>query len=144
MKSSVIVFPGSNCDRDVAVALEKMHFKYDDSNVRDIYYRVLNAMPKKSKKSKTYSYKNNKNQFKDVLNAMSNTNNVAAFNENNQCISSLGEMWEECDLNICSDRCKDRILKAYDISKQEECKNLVTGMDGERQSGWRTILKLVF
>ena len=27
MKSSVIVFPGSNCDRDVAVALEKMHFK---------------------------------------------------------------------------------------------------------------------
>ena len=33
--------------------LEKMHFKYDDSNVRDIYYRVLNAMPKQSKKSKT-------------------------------------------------------------------------------------------
>ncbi len=27
MKSSVIVFPGSNCDRDIAVALEKMHFK---------------------------------------------------------------------------------------------------------------------
>ena len=27
MKSSVIVFPGSNCDRDVAVALEKMNFK---------------------------------------------------------------------------------------------------------------------
>jgi phosphoribosylformylglycinamidine synthase subunit PurQ / glutaminase len=27
MKSSVIVFPGSNCDRDVAVALEKMKFK---------------------------------------------------------------------------------------------------------------------
>ena len=27
MKSSVIVFPGSNCDRDVAVALEKMQFK---------------------------------------------------------------------------------------------------------------------
>ncbi len=27
MKSAVIVFPGSNCDRDVAVALEKMHFK---------------------------------------------------------------------------------------------------------------------
>ena len=26
MKSSVIVFPGSNCDRDIAVALEKMHF----------------------------------------------------------------------------------------------------------------------
>ena len=27
MKSSIIVFPGSNCDRDVAVALEKMQFK---------------------------------------------------------------------------------------------------------------------
>ena len=27
MKSSVIIFPGSNCDRDVAVALEKMQFK---------------------------------------------------------------------------------------------------------------------
>ena len=94
---------------------------------------LLNIMPKASKKSKTYSYKNNKNQFKEVLNAMSNTNNVTAFNENNQCISSLGEMWEECDLNICGDRCKERILNAYDMSKQEECKSLVTGMDGERQ-----------
>ena len=27
MKSSVIVFPGSNCDRDIAGALEKMQFK---------------------------------------------------------------------------------------------------------------------
>ena len=27
MNSSVIVFPGSNCDRDVALALEKMQFK---------------------------------------------------------------------------------------------------------------------
>ena len=27
MKSSVVVFPGSNCDRDIAVALEKMQFK---------------------------------------------------------------------------------------------------------------------
>jgi len=27
MKSSVIVFPGSNCDRDIAVALEKMQFE---------------------------------------------------------------------------------------------------------------------
>tara|TARA_B110000438_G_C15745114_1_gene620350 strand:+ start:549 stop:1229 length:681 start_codon:yes stop_codon:yes gene_type:complete len=27
MKSSVIVFPGSNCDRDVAIALEKFKFK---------------------------------------------------------------------------------------------------------------------
>jgi phosphoribosylformylglycinamidine synthase len=27
MNSSVIIFPGSNCDRDVAVALERMNFK---------------------------------------------------------------------------------------------------------------------
>ncbi len=27
MKSSVIVFPGSNCDRDVAIALERLQFK---------------------------------------------------------------------------------------------------------------------
>ena len=27
MNSSVIVFPGSNCDRDIAVALEKLHFQ---------------------------------------------------------------------------------------------------------------------
>ena len=27
MNSSIIVFPGSNCDRDIAVALEKLHFK---------------------------------------------------------------------------------------------------------------------
>ena len=26
-RSSVIVFPGSNCDRDIAIALEKMQFK---------------------------------------------------------------------------------------------------------------------
>ena len=26
MNSSVIVFPGSNCDRDIAVALEKLNF----------------------------------------------------------------------------------------------------------------------
>ena len=38
MKSSVIVFPGSNCDRDVAVALEKFQIKnqmvwHDESNL---------------------------------------------------------------------------------------------------------------
>ena len=27
MKSSVIVFPGSNCDRDIAIALQKLQFK---------------------------------------------------------------------------------------------------------------------
>ena len=38
MKSSVIVFPGSNCDRDVAVALEKFQIKnqmvwHDEANL---------------------------------------------------------------------------------------------------------------
>ena len=38
MKSSVIVFPGSNCDRDIAVALEKFEIKnqmvwHDESNL---------------------------------------------------------------------------------------------------------------
>tara|TARA_B110000438_G_scaffold107960_1_gene106045 strand:- start:267 stop:950 length:684 start_codon:yes stop_codon:yes gene_type:complete len=38
MKSSVIVFPGSNCDRDIAIALKKFNFKnkmvwHDDSNL---------------------------------------------------------------------------------------------------------------
>jgi len=38
MKSSVIVFPGSNCDRDVAVALEKLQIKnqmvwHDEANL---------------------------------------------------------------------------------------------------------------
>ena len=27
MKSSVILFPGSNCDRDITVALEKLNFQ---------------------------------------------------------------------------------------------------------------------
>ena len=38
MKSSVIVFPGSNCDRDIAVALEKFKIKnqmvwHNDANL---------------------------------------------------------------------------------------------------------------
>ncbi len=38
MRSSVIVFPGSNCDRDVAIALEKFQFKnkmvwHDENNL---------------------------------------------------------------------------------------------------------------
>ena len=41
MKSSVIVFPGSNCDRDVAIALEKLQFKnqmvwHKESNKSDL------------------------------------------------------------------------------------------------------------
>ncbi len=40
MKSSVIVFPGSNCDRDVAVALEKLQFK------NSMIWHKENVLPK--------------------------------------------------------------------------------------------------
>ena len=49
-----------------------------------------------------YSYKNNKNNFSEVLDAMSNLDNVSAYNDN-QCISKLGEMWDTCDKNIVID-----------------------------------------
>ena len=46
MKSSVIVFPGSNCDRDIAVALKKFQIKnqmvwHDESNLPDSDLVVL-------------------------------------------------------------------------------------------------------
>jgi len=46
MKSSVIVFPGSNCDRDIAVALEKFQIKnqmiwHDESSLPDTDLVVL-------------------------------------------------------------------------------------------------------
>ena len=46
MKSSVIVFPGSNCDRDIAVALEKFKIKnqmiwHDESSLPDTDLVVL-------------------------------------------------------------------------------------------------------
>ena len=40
MKSSVIVFPGSNCDRDIAVALEKLQFK------NSMIWHKENVLPK--------------------------------------------------------------------------------------------------
>ena len=41
MKSSVIVFPGSNCDRDIAVALEKLQFKN-----KSIILMVIYTLPR--------------------------------------------------------------------------------------------------
>ena len=46
MKSSVIIFPGSNCDRDAAVALKKFNFKnkmvwHDDTELPDCDLVVL-------------------------------------------------------------------------------------------------------
>ena len=60
---------------------------------------------------------------------MSNTDNVSAYNDN-QCMSKLGEMWDTCDRNICSDKCKDRIMEAYKQSKQEDCQDKVTSTNG--------------
>ena len=40
MKSSVIVFPGSNCDRDIEVALEKLQFK------NSMIWHKENVLPK--------------------------------------------------------------------------------------------------
>lgn len=109
--------------------LQKMHNKYDDDIVADVYYRVLQAMPKDTGKndSSIYSYRNNKNNFKEVLKKLNTKNNIKAFNEDNSCISSLGNMFEECDLNICSDKCKDKIMKAKEESSKEECQKLITG-----------------
>lgn len=114
--------------------LEKMHLKYDDDLVTDIYYRVLQSMPKKKTSSgKVYSYRQNKNNFKDVLNELNNTDNIKAFNEDNPCINSLGEMWEECDINICSDKCKKKIMEAKENANEEDCEKLVTGVKDDKK-----------
>ena len=45
MKSSVIVFPGSNCDRDISVALEKLQFNFDQQLIGPLvfsYFTYLN------------------------------------------------------------------------------------------------------
>ena len=48
MKSSVIVFPGSNCDRDVAVALEKMQFKNNMVWHREYFAKIrFNRYPRR-------------------------------------------------------------------------------------------------
>ena len=109
--------------------LQKMHAKYDDDIVSDVYYRVLQGMPKENKNSNSniYSHRNNKNNFKEVLKNLNTQNNIKAFNEDNTCISSLGDMFEECDLNICSDKCKDKIMKAKEESQKEECQRIITG-----------------
>ena len=98
--------------------LRKMYNKHNDDNVKDIYLRVKSAMPKNLPKRNTYSVQNDKNKFKEVLDAMSNTDNVSAYNDN-QCMSKLGEMWDTCDRNICSDKCKDRV-RLIKQSKQEK------------------------
>ena len=102
-----------------------MNSRFNNDHVRDIYFRVQDAMPKKMPKKNNYSYQNDKNNFKEVLDAMSNLDNVSAYNDN-QCMSKLGEMWDTCDRNICSDKCKNRIMEAYKQSKEEECSNVVT------------------
>ena len=115
--------------------LTKMYKKFDDKNVKDTYFRVLQSLPKDLLESEEiYSYRQDKNNFKEILNEMKNNNNIKAFNEENACISSLGEMWESCDLDICSQKCKDKILNAMKESKNEECERLITGYDEEKEA----------
>ena len=45
MKSTVIVFPGSNCDRDIEVALRKLQTKYLLINLKN--YLILATIQKK-------------------------------------------------------------------------------------------------
>ena len=123
--------------------LREMNAKFKDDNVKDIFLRVMNAMPKTKPKKNNYSYSNNKNNFKEVLNSMSNLDNVNAYNSN-QCLSKLGEMWEECDTNICSDKCKERIISSFTQSKTEECKDFVTSTkDGEKVKIQTDIKKVI-
>ena len=110
--------------------LEKMHRKYDDDIVSDIYYRVLQSLPEKEvRRANIYSYRQNKNNFKEVLNQLNTQDNIKAFNEESPCINSLGEMWEECDINICSQKCKKKIMDAKSIMEDDEnkCNTLITG-----------------
>ena len=110
--------------------LEKMHRKFDDDNVSDIYFRVLHSMPKDPQMPQNiYSYRQDKNRFKDVLKELNNNSDVKAFNDENPCINSLGEMWEECDIDLCSRKCSDKILKAKNESEKEECMNIITGRE---------------
>ena len=113
--------------------LKKMHSRNPDDNVNDIFLRVREAMPKKlPEKKNQYSLQNNKNNFKEVLDSMSNLDNVSAYNDN-QCMSKLGEMWDTCDRNICSDKCKDRIIDAYNKSKEEDCEDTITSTNNGKE-----------
>ena len=50
MNSSVIIFPGSNCDRDIAVALKKFGFK-NINDVRQGKYFEIDIDEKNQKKA---------------------------------------------------------------------------------------------
>ena len=114
--------------------LEKMHHKYDDDMVSDIFYRVLQSMPADPIPGEyKYSHKTNKNNFKDVLKELNTKDNIRAFNEDNNCISSLGDMFEECDLDICSDKCKKNIMLAKKESERDECQRVITGYKNDKE-----------
>ena len=110
--------------------LERMYRKFKDDNVKDVYFRVLQSLPDDFENKNTiYSYRQDKNNFQEVLKHMNVSNRVKAMNEENPCINSMGDMWDECDLNICSEKCKENILKAANLSKKQECKDINTGYD---------------
>lgn len=110
--------------------LERMYRKFKDDNVKDVYFRVLQSLPDDfDTKHTIYSYRQDKNNFQEVLRHMNISNRVKAVNEDNPCINAMGDMWDECDLNICSEKCKENILKAAKESKKQECKDINTGYD---------------
>ena len=42
-------------------------------------------------------------------------------------------MWETCDTNLCSDKCKERIINSFNESNTEDCKDFTTSLDdGEK------------
>ena len=115
--------------------LKKLYNKYDSDSVKDIYFRVLNNMPKeKVNKQKIYSYRQDKNNFKDILDNLEEKKDIKAFNEDSPCVNGLSSMWEICDLDICSDKCKREILNTKQVfDNNEECKDLITGYDDDKK-----------
>ena len=112
--------------------LERMYRKFKDDNVKDVYFRVLQSLPRNfDTKQNIYSYRRDKNNFREVLKNMNISNRVKAMNEENPCVNSMGDMWDECDLNLCSDKCRQNILKASRESQKMECAKLTTGYDTE-------------
>ena len=71
--------------RRIFGVLKKLYNKFDNDHVKDIYFRVLLNMPKEQVSTidtTSYSYRNDKNNFKEILNEFSKKGDIKAFNEN--------------------------------------------------------------
>ena len=67
--------------------LNKMNNKNNDDNVKDIFLELEMLCLKNASKRNLF-LQNNKNNFSEVLDAMSNLDNVSAYNDN-QCMSQI-------------------------------------------------------